>query len=141
MRTSRKPNHFYAKKSTDKPWFGRQCKTAHTKYFLAKHANRQLRTKSSKQSLIKMSKEYTKMLNIHINKYKRSRRKVLRKMQSKEPKKYWTFLNSLKTKKMANTPSVDTFYDFFKDVYCADDDKTEDEMPFNFKFVHSDESK
>ena len=61
----------------------------------------------------------------------RSRRKVLREMQSKEPKKYWTFLNSLKTKKMAKASSVDAFYDFFKDVYCADDDKTEDEMPFN----------
>ena len=140
VRTSRKPTHFYAKKSTDKPWFGRQCKTARTKYFLAKRANRQLRTESSRQSLIKMSKEYKKTLNIHINKYKRSRRKVMREMQSKEPKTYWTFLNSLKTKKMANAPSVDTFYDFFKDVYCADDDKAEDEMPFNFNFEHSDET-
>ena len=35
VRTSRKPTHFYAKKSTDKPWFGRQCETARTKYFLA----------------------------------------------------------------------------------------------------------
>ena len=41
---------------------------------------------------------------------------------------------------MANAPSVVTFHDFFKDVYCVDDDKTDDEMPLNFNFDHSDET-
>ena len=42
------------------------------------------------------------------------------------------FLNSLKSKQNADAPSVDTFYDLFKDVYSKEDDLNEAEIPLNF---------
>ncbi|MCG8034442.1 MAG: reverse transcriptase family protein [Candidatus Thiodiazotropha taylori] len=142
VKESRKPKTNFVKRPTDKPWFGAQCKSARRKYFLAKRANRQLRTESSRNSLLRMSKAYKRTLNKHINNYKKSRRNTLRQMQAKEPKKYWNFLNSLKTKNAPETPSVDVFYDFFKEVYSSDtqNDQNNDDTPVNFNLEHSNET-
>ena len=138
VKANRKPSHS-TRKPTDKPWFGAQCKTARRNYFLAKRINRRLRTENSQQSLIQMSKTYKRVMNMHINKYKKSQQQVLRRMQASESKKYWKFLNSLKSKQKADSPSADTFYDFFKEIYSAENDSAEDEIPLNFNFEHSNE--
>ena len=60
-------------------------------------------------------------------------------MQINELEKYWNFLNSLKSKQKSDAPSADTFYDFYKEVYSAEHTSTEDEIPPNFNFEHSNE--
>ena len=139
VKANRKQTH-NSRKPTDKAWFfGAQCKTPRRNYFLAKRINRRLRTENSQKSLIQMSKTYKRVMNMHINKYKKSQQQVLRRMQINEPKKYWKFFNSLKSKQKSDAPSADTFYDFFKEVYSAEHVSTEDEIPPNFNFEHSNE--
>ena len=119
VKASRKPKN-HSTKPMDKPWFGAQCKTARRNYFLAKRIHRRQRTEDSHLSLVQMSKRYKRVMNMHINKYKKSQHQVLRRMQSSEPKKYWKYINSLKSKQKADAPSADTFYEFFKEIYSAE---------------------
>ena len=136
VKASRKPKN-HSTKPMDKPWFGAQCKTARRNYFLAKRIHRRQRTEDSHLSLVQMSKMYKRVMNMHINKYKKSQHQVLRRMQSSEPKKYWKYINSLKSKQKADAPSADTFYEFFKEVYSAENVSADDEIPLNFNFEHS----
>ena len=134
VKSNRKSMPSVSRKPNDKPWFGAQCKKARRNYFLSKRINRRLRTEC-----LQISKEYKRVMNKHINKYKKSQQHALRHMQSSEPKKYWNFLNSLKSKQKADAPSVDTYYDFFKDVYSTEDDPDEVEIPLNYNFQNSNE--
>ncbi|MEW8542872.1 MAG: reverse transcriptase family protein, partial [Candidatus Thiodiazotropha sp.] len=61
-----------------------------------------------------MSKEYKCTMNRYINKYKHNREYELRNMQSKNPKQYWKFLNSIKEKSNTRCPPLDDFYEYFE---------------------------
>ena len=60
------------------------------------------------------SKHYKKTMNKFIQKHRRQNEKKLRNLQSRNPKEYWKYINSLKQKKSSNTPTLNEFYDSIK---------------------------
>ena len=60
-------------------------------------------------------------MNAHINKFRKSQQTKLRKMQKSQPKVYWKYLNSLKTKRKTEMPSLTQFHDFFSEIYSNEE--------------------
>ena len=63
-------------------------------------------------------------MNKFIAKHRKQNENKLRSMQSKRPKEYWKFINSLKHRKSLNSPSLNEFYEHFKNLNAASDDDT-----------------
>ena len=118
------PNPKY--NSSSKPWFGHECKSARTKYHLAKKMHKRANSATSKINLIKASRSYKKVMNKHINNYKRKQQNKLRQMQTKDPKAYWKYINSLKGKTSEDMPSVNAFFEHFSKIYTHDSEADSD---------------
>ena len=73
-------------------------------------------------------------MNKYIYKYKSLNDMLLDICSPMNRRSIGIFFNCLKSKQKADAPSVDTFYDFFKDVYSTEDDPNEVEIPLNYKF-------
>ena len=58
-----------------------------------------------------------------MNKY--ITQKKLRSLDSKSPKQYWKFINSLKQKSSKSAPSLEEFYNHFKLLNASDTDLNE----------------
>ena len=68
-------------------------------------------------------------MNYFINKNKENNQKILRRLSTNNPKKYWKFLNSLKPKtKDAPSPSIEEFYNHFKNVNSNSDNENDTEL-------------
>ena len=60
-------------------------------------------------------------MNFYIQREKQINSSKLRCLSEKNPKKYWTFLNSNKPKNAHdNTPDIDEFYEYFKSIKLND---------------------
>ena len=59
-------------------------------------------------------------MNKYIAKHKKYTQNKLRNLESKNPKDYWKFINSLKKKEPNNIPSLDDFYEHFKNLNQGD---------------------
>ena len=72
--------------------------------------------------LNKTSKEYKRVINFHISKYKHSNANKRRHMSSNRPKHYWKLLNKLKPKSRDNNnyPSLHDFYEYYKNINGLD---------------------
>ena len=79
--------------------------------------------------LTECSRQYKKTMNKFIAKHQKNQQKKLRNLHSKSPKLYWTFINSLRHKTSANTPSLEEFYEHFKLINSATTE-TDDDLPF-----------
>ena len=64
--------------------------------------------------MIKCSKAYKKTMHKFITKHNKQAQKKIRQLQSKCPKDYWRFINSLRQKNNTNMPELKDFYDHFK---------------------------
>ena len=108
--------------SDNKPWFGSQCNRARKKYHRAKRKYNLFPTNLNKRMLNKTSKEYKRVINFHISKYKHSNANKLRHMSSNRPKHYWKLLNKLKPKSRDNNnyPSLHDFYEYYKNINGLD---------------------
>ena len=91
------------------------------KYHSARRKHNVIKTDSSKNDLSMASRFYKKTMNAHINKFRKSQQTKLRKMQKSQPKEYWKYLNSLKTKSKTEMPSLTQFHDFFSEVYSNEE--------------------
>ena len=121
-----RPPSYNGRNNDGKPWFGYQCKNARRKYHLARRKHNVLKTDASKNDLCIASRFYKKTMNAHINKYRNMQQSKLRKMQKSQPKEYWKYLNSLKSHKKTETPTLSQFHDFFADIYSQEDDSAGD---------------
>lgn len=101
-------------KNNDKPWFGYQCKNARKKYHRVKKQYQRNKNVYNKSKLSRASKAYKNIMNKYINKHKYNNEKKLRNMHEQNPKKYWSFINSLKKKKKSDLPPLDDLYNYFK---------------------------
>ncbi|MEW8548622.1 MAG: reverse transcriptase family protein [Candidatus Thiodiazotropha sp.] len=97
-----------------KPWFGSHCKSARKKYHLARKQFNICRSRRNHENLIECSKQYKKTMNKYIAKQSKLTQNKLRNLQSKNPKQYWKFINSLKEKSIKTTPTLEEFYEHFK---------------------------
>ena len=59
-------------------------------------------------------------MNKFINKHTKQRHNTLRRMQKTDPKAYWKYLNSLKGKKVSESPSLEDFFHHFSKVYSSE---------------------
>lgn len=100
----------------NKPWFGSQCKSARRSYHRARKQFDLNKTPQNRQYLSTSSKVYKRTMNRYINKFKYDREHKLRSMQSKNPKQYWKFLNSIQSKSNAKCPTIEEFYDYFEQL-------------------------
>ena len=115
-RTKPKASAHDKSETTHKPWFGFNCKKSRSRYTKARKRYQLHKTDENKRTLIKASKDYKQIMNIHINKHKRNQQTKLRKMNKKSPKEYWKYLNSLNKREQPKTPSLESFLDFFKEL-------------------------
>ena len=113
------------KRNTKRPWFGAHCKAARRKYHLARRRYSHFKSDRNHAYLSLCSKEYKQTMNKYITQYKRSTQKKLRSLESKSPKQYWKFINSLKQKSSKSAPSLEEFYNYFKLLNTSDTDLNE----------------
>ena len=120
-------NHpiWISKKNDQKPWFGRECRQARSKYHLARRKFKNRRNDNNKGKMVSASKSYKKVMNKHINKYKKQFQKRLRNMSSTQPKKYWNLLNKVKAIS-ATGIQLEVLHDFFKILNETDNDTDSD---------------
>jgi len=126
------PPRAFNRTNKDKPWFGPDCRKARKGYHRAKTKYCKNKTIRNKENLKSSSKHYKRTMNRYINKYKFSKTNKLRDMHSKNPKHYWKYINSLKSKSPTNMPSLDDFYDFFKDKNKNNSQEDDFSLPENF---------
>ena len=77
------------------------------------------------QNLKEASKNYKKTMNKFIAKHRKQNENKLRNLQSKNPKQYWKFLNSLKQHSKPSSPNLSEFYEYFKDLNSAEFENAE----------------
>ena len=68
-------------------------------------------------------------MNKYIAKHKKITQNKRRNLESKNPKAYWKFINSLKRKEPNNAPSLSEIYQHFKNLNQGDTDTADFEMP------------
>ena len=119
--------HYHIKRI--KTWFGPNCKTARRKYHLARKRFNKHRNDFNRSHMIECSRQYKKTMNKFIAKHKKSTQQKLRQLQSKCPKDYWRFINSIKHKTNANMPDLKDFYEHFKLLSQPTTEETETPMP------------
>ena len=102
----------------DKPWFGGKCRVARNKYHQTKKRFKRTQNYNDKDRLITASKAYKRKMNFFINKQKQKNEDKLRQIHSTNPKEFWKYLNSFQNKGNEISPTVNEFYDFFKNVNC-----------------------
>ncbi|MCG8033764.1 MAG: reverse transcriptase family protein [Candidatus Thiodiazotropha taylori] len=105
----------------DKPWFGPQCRDARKNYMQARKDFKRLRNNQAYLRLQQSSKNYKKVMNFHISKYKYKNANKLRNMHSSKPKDFWHYLNSIKRQTKTSSPPLQTFYDYFKNINTSED--------------------
>ena len=98
----------------NKPWFGPQCISARRSYHRARKQFDLNKTPQNRQYLSTSSKMYKRTMNRYINKFRYDSEHKLRSMQSKNPKQYWKFLNSIQSKSNAKCPTIEEFDDYFE---------------------------
>ena len=95
LKQSKQP---YKRRIFDKPWFGPACKIARKKYHRARNAYNHTKSAQAKKNLQTESKLYKQTVHKYIRLHKVDKIKKLRNMQTKNPKEYWKYLNSLQQK-------------------------------------------
>lgn len=113
----------YKRRSFDKPWFGPACKIARKKYHRARNIYNQNKNNYTKNNLNINCKLYKQTMNKYINLYKNEKTIKLRAMQTKNPKDYWKYLKSLNTKSNKEQPTLDSFYEHFKNINKSNESK------------------
>ncbi|MEW8548531.1 MAG: reverse transcriptase family protein [Candidatus Thiodiazotropha sp.] len=107
----------FKRRSFDKPWFGPACKFARQRYHRAKKNYEYNKSAYAKNNLKLQSKQYKIVMNKYISRHRANKSKQLRDMQSKNPKEYWRYLNSINyNKRQKEQPSLNEFYEHFKNI-------------------------
>ena len=88
--------------------------------FGKKKMHRRYNSDYSKAQFLTASKSYKKVMNKIINKHVKQQHNKLRGMQNSDPKAYWKYLNSLKGKKVIESPSVEEFFRHFSEMYTVE---------------------
>ena len=108
-------------KNKTKTFFGPKCRIARQHYYRARKRYNKFKTVRNRTQLIECSRKYKRTMNFFINQQKQNNASRLRDMQSKRPKDYWRYLNSLSKKNTLKTPPLQEFYDYFKDINSTPD--------------------
>ena len=104
-----------------KPWFGPQCRKARTSYNTARKTYQLHKNAVNKRKLNTASKFYKQTINTYINKHRHSNERLLRDMNSRKPKDYWRYINSVSKKKTPKAPDIDEFYEYLKNLNTGHD--------------------
>ena len=110
----------------DKRWFGFNCERARSNYHKARKRYNKFKNGQNKFDLHKASKTYKSVINKEINNYNFVKEDKLRKSQTNNPKVYWKYINNLNNKQTQNSPSIEEFYEYYKNIGTKEtDDKSE----------------
>lgn len=99
-----------------KRWFGFQCQSARKKYHLMRKVNHLNPSRTNKANLKHASQCYKRTINFHLNKFNQSMQNKLRNMKRKTPKEFWKIINSIERKNDEQNITLESLYDFFKDL-------------------------
>lgn len=113
----------------NKPWFGPKCHRARKNYHDAKSTYLSNPNTDTKLRFKHASKLYKRTMNFYIKKHKQNNATKLRELNDKNPKRYWKFLNSLKSNKKDNpSPNIHEFFEYFEKTNSntIQDDRFED---------------
>lgn len=123
----------------EKPWFGHQCNKARNAYNYARKAYQLHKCSLNRSRLKKASVHYKQTMNTYLSKHRYTTEKKLRNMSTTKPKDYWNFINKLNSPKQHKSPSIDEFFNYFKNSnqQINDDEITPDTV---FEFTPSEDS-
>ena len=106
-----------------RPWFGPACKRARKTYHRARTKYNRHPSEYNKTNLKNASKAYKRTIYQYVREYKHAQATKLRNMKTSNPKHYWNFLKKMKPKsKSTPSPTLNDFYEHFKNVNTAPDD-------------------
>ena len=108
----------------DKPWFGFNCERARSNYHKARKRYNKFKNMQNKFDLHKASKTYKSVINKEINNYNFLKEDKLRKLQTNNPKVYWKYINILNKNQTQNSPSIEEFYKYYKNIGTKETDDT-----------------
>ena len=125
--TRKAPVHNKHVKRKGKPWFSKECKHYRKVFNKAKMRLKKSNNLPNKESFQKASKEYKKCMDRHIRLYKQQLQDMLRNKQKYLPREFWTFFNKkLDQAAIDDIPTLDTFFEYFKDQNSTDDATLDD---------------
>ena len=110
-----------------KPWFTADCNVQRRNYFKARNLHCRIRSAENRQNLIRCSKIYKREINKQFHAYRKDFIAMLRDLQTRDPKAYWSLLNKTNSsgKNTFEKVALETFYDHFKNLNMnsADDNQ------------------
>ena len=101
--------------------FGYNCRSARRKYHIARKINNINPSETNKNNLQTASKTYKRTMNKYINKHKKQMQQKLRNLKHKNPKEFWKILNNIERKEDDPDISIDTLYEYFKNLNINND--------------------
>lgn len=118
--------------NNNKARFGPKCFQARQNHHDARNTFRSNSNEASKYRSKNASQNYKSTMDYYIKNQRYLNQEQLRKLNENCPKKYWKFLNDLKTKeKNIQSPSLQEFYDHYQVVNenTIDDDRFDNFTP------------
>ena len=100
-----------------KPWYNIECKNAKKLLSRNKRLLRQFKTPENLQRKKDSEKQYKKIMNKNINRYRNNLRDQMKTMKTTNPKEYWKLLNNEPKVKPPSIP-IDVLHEFFKSLNC-----------------------
>ena len=99
-----------------KPWFGPDCKKARKLYSKSRKKYCKYPTLENRNVYYSKSKIYKKTMNKYKNYYNKINENKLRLLNSKNPRDYWKYLNSINAKDKGEMPPLESLYKHFREV-------------------------
>ncbi len=125
------PNHCETrqpKKSKKFKWFNEECKNARTEYEVSKHRYHALKNENNLTNMKNKSKLYKMAINRAKQADERAFAENLRRLQSNDPKKFWSLINERSgPDKLQEAPSIQEFFTHFAALYHTDEDVSFDD--------------
>lgn len=101
---------------THKKWYNAECRKNKKQYNKARKRYLNFPSIENKEEMKLKCRIYKRTMNKQINNHKKSMENKLRQMHCKNPKAYWKYLNSIKSKTKTEMPNLNELYEYFKEM-------------------------
>ena len=129
------------KKTSNQPWFTKECNRKRKLLYNAKHRHRKIRSVASESLVRSTGKKYRLEINKAVKEFNSQIHKKLRALKTSNPKEYWAILNN--DSPAINKIATELLLDHFKKLSQSpnNQDSNTNSMPeFNSSSLNVDES-
>ena len=108
-----------ARKNPHQQWYNQECEKKRKIYVKYKNNHMKLRNNTNLILLKQSDREYMKELDKAFRDYKHKLVNKIRALKSTNPREYWSIINGKSINTELNNPSLEVFYDYFKNLKFA----------------------